>query len=161
MTRRNQILVIDSGKDHCSGVEYKVAYEAGREIAKQGAALITGGLGGVMEAASKGAADAGGLVIGIIPHDDMTLSNAYCDIVVATGMGFARDFITAYSADVIVIVGGGAGTLIEMAAAYQKKTPMVALKRSGGVADRFVDKYLDDRRIEKVHGEDSPYKVVI
>lgn len=117
---------------------------------------MTGGLGGVMEAASKGAKRGRGLVVGIIPQDDKMMSNDYCDVVVATGVGFARDFVTAYSADAVIVVGGGAGTLIEMSAAYQKGIPIVAVKGTGGVADRSVDTYIDDREIERVLGEDSP-----
>ncbi len=113
-----------------------------------------------MEAASRGAKDGGGLVIGIIPQDNMAEANDFCDAVIATGMGFARDFVTAYSADAIIVVGGGSGTLIELAAAYQKKTPIVALKGTGGVADRMVDTYVDDRKIERVFGENTPEKAV-
>ncbi len=69
-----------------------------------------------MEAASRGAKDGGGFAIGIIPQADKALSNVYCDAVIATGIGFARDFVTAYSADAIIVVGGGAGTLIELCA---------------------------------------------
>lgn len=160
MARRKQVLVIGFGRDHCPEDTYRTAYQAGREVARQGAVLLTGGLGGVMEAASHGAKDEGGLVIGIIPQDDKNQANEFCDAVVATGMGFARDFITAYSADAIVIVGGGVGTLIETAAGYQKKIPIVAVKGTGGVADRLIDTYLDDRKIEKILGENTPEQAV-
>jgi hypothetical protein len=160
LVRRKQILVIGYGKDHCSQVAYEAAYEVGLEIAKTGAVLVTGGLGGVMEASSQGAKKAGGLVIGVIPQADKGAANDYCDVVVATGIGLARDFLTAYSADAIIVVGGGAGTLIELAAAYQKGTPIIALKGTGGVADQFADKYIDDRMIVKVLGEDSPVTAV-
>jgi uncharacterized protein (TIGR00725 family) len=113
-----------------------------------------------MEAASHGAKDAGGLVVGIIPQDEKDEANAYCDAVIATGLGFARDFVTAYSADAVIVVEGGAGTLIEIAAAYQKKIHVIAVKGSGGTADRAVDSYLDDRRIEMVLGENSAEKAV-
>jgi uncharacterized protein (TIGR00725 family) len=126
------------------------------EVAKRGAILLTGGLGGAMEAASKGAKEAGGFVIGIVPQDDKSAANPYCDAVIATGMGFARDFLTAYSADAIIIVGGGAGTLIEVAAAYQKRIPLIAVRGSGGTADKVVDTYLDDRNLEPILAEDSP-----
>jgi uncharacterized protein (TIGR00725 family) len=160
LVRRRQILVIGFGKDHCPEQVYHAAYEVGREIGKRGAVLLTGGLGGVMEAASHGAKDRGSLVVGIIPQDDKWTTNEFCDVVIATGLGHARDFLTAYSADAIVIVGGGVGTLIEAAAAYQKKIPIVALKGSGGVADRYADTYLDDRETEKIMGETSPEKAV-
>lgn len=160
MARRKQVLVVGYGKDHCTDVAYQAAYQVGLELAKCDVILITGGLGGVMEAASRGAREGGGFVIGIIPQDDKAMSNAYCDAVVATGIGFARDFVTAYSADAIIVVGGGAGTLIELLAAYQNKTPIVAVKGTGGIADRFADSYLDDRQIERVLYEDSAQAAV-
>jgi uncharacterized protein (TIGR00725 family) len=113
-----------------------------------------------MEAASRGAKEAGGFVIGIIPQESKQEANAYCDAVIATGIGFARDFITAYSADAIIVVVGGAGTIIEAAAAYQKKIPIVAVKGSGGIADQLVDSFIDDRKLELIVGEDSPEKAV-
>ncbi len=148
-------------KDHCPEIAYRAAYQVGLEVAKRGALLLSGGLGGVMEAASRGAKDGGGLVVGIIPQDDKGAANEFCDAVIATGMGFARDFITAYSADVIIVVGGGAGTMIEIAAAYQKKIPIVAVKGTGGMADRLADTYIDDRKIERIFGENTPEKAVI
>ena len=160
MARRKQVLVVGFGRDHCTDLAYKAAYQVGFELAKCGVILITGGLNGVMEAASRGAKDGGGFVIGIIPQDDKATSNVYCDAVIATGIGFARDFVTAYSADAIIVVGGGAGTLIELCAAYQNKTPIVAVKGTGGVADRFANDYLDDRQIERVLYEDSAQAAV-
>lgn len=160
MTRRKQILVIGFGGDHCPENVYQAAYDVGREVARHGAVLLTGGLGGVMEAAARGASDGGGLVVGIIPHDNKSKANEFCDLVIATGMGHARDFITAYSADAVIVVGGGSGTLIEMAAAYEKKIPIVVVKGTGGVADRLVDTYIDDRKIERVFGESSPQRAV-
>lgn len=154
------MLVIGFGRDHCTEIAYRTAYQVGAEIARRGVLLLTGGLGGVMEAASRGAKDTGGFVIGIIPQDNKSEANAFCDAVIATGMGFARDFITAYSADAIIVVGGGAGTMIEIAAAYQRRIPIVAVKGTGGVADRLVDSYIDDRNIERILGEDEPEKAV-
>jgi len=155
LKRKKQILVVGYGEDQCTDVAYKTAYQVGLEIAKWGMILITGGLGGVMEAASRGAGDGGGLVIGILPQDDTRKSNIYCDAVIATGIGLARDFVTAYSADAVIVVGGGAGTLIELCAAYQRKTPIISVKGTGGVADRFADGYIDDREVERILQEDS------
>lgn len=152
--------MIGFGRDHCTEIASSAAYKVGAEIARRNALLLTGGLGGVMEAASRGAKETGGFVIGIIPQDNKSEVNAYCDAVIATGIGFARDFITAYSADAVIVVGGGAGTMIEIAAAYQKKIPIVAVKGTGGVADQLVDSYIDDRKIERIIGEDSPEKSV-
>ena len=160
MTRRKQVLVIGFGRDHCPEQAYKAAYQVGAEVARQDAILLTGGLGGVMEAASRGAKDRGGFVIGIIPQDSKDQANDFCDAVIATGIGFARDFVTAYSADAVIVVGGGAGTLIEVAAAYQKGTPIVAVKRTGGVADRIIDTYIDDRKTTIIIGEETAEKAV-
>jgi hypothetical protein len=160
MLRRVQILVIGSNKDNCSEVAYQAAYQVGLEVARRGALLISGGLGGVMEAASRGAKDGGGFVIGIVPQDDKRAANEFCDAVIATGIGFARDFVTSYSADAIIIVAGGAGTMIEVAAAYQKGIPIIALKGTGGMADRLVDTYIDDRKVERILGENTPQKAV-
>jgi len=160
LSRRKQILVIGSGKDDCSDTAYRTAYQVGLEIGRRGVVLLTGGLGGVMEAASKGAKEAGGFVIGIIPQDEKSAANPYCDAVIATGIGLARDFLTAYSADAVIIVGGGAGTMIEAAAAYQKMIPIIAVKGSGGTADKLVDNYLDERKIEIIQGEPSAKNAV-
>jgi uncharacterized protein (TIGR00725 family) len=158
--RKKHILVIGFGEDHCTNEAYDLAFEVGKEIAKHGAILITGGLGGVMEAASKGAKEEGGLVVGIIPFDSKEFANPFCDVVISTGIGFARDFITAYTADAVIVIGGGVGTLIEACVAYQKLKPIVALVNSGGIAEKIADKYLDDRQLIKVVGESDPKKAV-
>jgi uncharacterized protein (TIGR00725 family) len=158
--RRKQILVVGFNGDTCTEIASKAAYEVGFEIARNGAVLITGGLGGVMEAASRGAKEAGGFVIGIVPHDNKDEANSYCDVVIATGIGYARDFVTASTADAVVVVGGGAGTLIEVSAAYQKQIPIVAVKGTGGIADRYGDGYIDDRKLERIILAESPVAAV-
>ncbi|RLI34825.1 TIGR00725 family protein [Candidatus Bathyarchaeota archaeon] len=160
MARKPQILVAGSSEEHCTSRLYSLAYEVGKEIARRGAILITGGLGGVMEASSRGAKEAGGLVVGIIPHEDHDYANKYCDVVVATGIGWARNFATAYTADAVIIIGGGAGTAIEAMVAYFKGKPIIALKGSGGYADEAAGKYLDDRRIVRVEAASSPQEAV-
>jgi uncharacterized protein (TIGR00725 family) len=144
--RRFQIAVVGYNGDRCSDEARKLAYETGKEIANAGAVLVCGGLGGVMEAACMGAKDAGGVTIGIIPQDDFSHANKYCDIVVCSTIGFARDFIVATSADGIIAVGGGVGTLIELSIGYMMKKPMVAVAGSGGIADIYGGKFLDERR---------------
>jgi uncharacterized protein (TIGR00725 family) len=158
--RVKQVLVIGYGSGHCTGRAYEIAYKVGREVASRGTVLITGGLGGVMEAASKGAKDRGGLVVGIIPQDEKRYANMYCDVVIPTGMGHTRNFIMAYSADAVIVVGGGVGTAIEARAAYLKAKPIVAVKGSGGTADRIAGTYLDDRRLVKVECEEEPERAV-
>jgi hypothetical protein len=146
-----QIAVIGYNGDRCTDTAAKAAYEVGKEIAKAGATLVCGGLGGVMEQACKGAKDNGGLTIGIIPQDDFSYANKYCDVVVCSTIGFARDFIVASSADGIIAIGGGVGTLTELSVAYMMKKPMVAIKGTGGTADRYGGAYLDERKRAKIN----------
>ena len=127
---------------------------------RQGHVLVTGGLGGVMEAASHGARDSNGLTVGIIPQADASMANEYCDVVIPTGMGLTRDFLTALSADGIIIIGGGSGTLSEICAAYMNKKPMVAIRNMGGVNAQFIDNYLDHRENIKIIGVDTPKEAV-
>ena len=97
--RRTQIAVIGYNKDRCSESAATMAYSVGKEIAIAKAVLVCGGLGGVMEEACRGAKENGGTTIGIIPQDEFSFANPYCDIVICTGIGFARDFIVASSAN--------------------------------------------------------------
>jgi uncharacterized protein (TIGR00725 family) len=139
-----QIAVIGYNKDCTEGAK-KAAYEVGREVAMAGAVLVCGGLGGVMESACRGAKENGGTTVGIIPQEEFSYANQYCDVVVCTGIGYARDFIVASSADGIIAVGGGVGTLIELGVGYMAKKVIVAMAGSGGVADMYGGKFLDER----------------
>ena len=160
MTKKIQILIIGNNTNGCTEEHSKIAYETGAEVAKTGHVLITGCLGGVMEAACHGAKDSNGLTVGIIPQDDASKANQYCDIVIPTGMGLTRDFINALSADGIIIIGGGSGTLSEICAAYMHKKPMVALRNMGGVNAQFIDDYMDHRQNIKIIGVDTPKEAV-
>ena len=160
LAKKIQILVIGHNENGCTPEAEKIAYETGLEIAKSGAVLVTGGLGGVMRAACHGAKDGGGLTVGIIPQNDSSFANEYCDVVIPTGIGLARDFLNALSGDGVIIIGGGSGTLSETCAAYMYKKPIAAIKNSGGIADRFADQYLDHRENVKIMGVDSPKDAV-
>ncbi len=160
MPKKRQILVIGNNENGSTPELEKLAYDVGAEIAKSQSVLITGGLGGVMKAASKGAHDAGGLTVGIIPQDNPSFANEFCDIVIPSGIGLSRDFLNALSADGVIIVGGGSGTLSETCAAYMYKKPIVALKTSGGVATQYADQYLDHRKNVKIIGVDTPQEAV-
>jgi uncharacterized protein (TIGR00725 family) len=104
------------------------AEEAGRLIAQKGAILLCGGLGGVMEAASKGAKSGGGITVGILPQNDSKDANSYIDIPLATGLGIGRNMIIARSADAFIAIGGEYGTLSEIAFALQMGKPVVGIK---------------------------------
>lgn len=155
-----QILVIGYNSDAFKDDIYGIAYETGKLIVEYGAVLITGGLGGVMEAASKGAYDAGGITVGIIPYEEKNKANPYCKIVICSGMGHGRNYVNVCSADGVIIVGGGVGTLTEAGFAYMKKKPIIAIKGSGGIADSYGGKYLDDRELIKIEVADTPREAV-
>ena len=90
------------GGSVCSDEIYKFAYKTGQEIAKRNCILVCGGLKGVMEAACKGAKEAGGLTVGIIPGDNKNAANSYIDIPIVTNIGYARNFIIVHTADAFV-----------------------------------------------------------
>lgn len=158
--RKIQIAVIGYNNDRCSDQARDLAYRTGSEIAKAGAVLVCGGLAGVMEAACKGAHDNRGLCIGIIPQNEFSFANPYCDIVIPTGVGYARDFIVASSADGIIAIGGGVGTLIEMAVGYMTKKMIIALEGSGGVAEQYRGKHLDERNYGTISASADPTDAV-
>lgn len=113
MTSR-QVSVIGSGSCGQDSKTAALAEEVGRLLAEAGVVLVCGGLGGVMEAASRGAAGAGGVIIGIIPSDSVEHANPHCTHVVATGIGHARNLAVAASGEAVIAVGGEWGTLSEI-----------------------------------------------
>jgi len=144
--RKIQIAVIGYNEDKSNKNSNSIAYDVGKAIAEKDAILLCGGLNGVMEFACKGAKDHGGTTVGIIPQGDFNFANKYCDIVIATGLGLARDFVVATSADGVIVVGGGVGTLIELCVAYELRKTIVALSNSGGIATRYAGQYMDERK---------------
>lgn len=104
-----------------------IAEEVGREIARQGAVLVCGGLGGVMEAACRGADAEGGLTVGILPSDDRRTANPYVKIPIATGIGYARNAAVAKSAQAVIAIDGSYGTLTEIAYALQASISVIGL----------------------------------
>jgi uncharacterized protein (TIGR00725 family) len=160
MGKKRQILVIGHNTNGCTPEHEKIAYDVGVEIGKSDSVLITGGLGGVMTAAAHGAKDAGGLTVGIIPQADASEANEYCDIVIPTGMGLTRDFLNALSADGVIIVGGGSGTLSETCAAYMNNKPMVAIRNLNGPIEQYIDGYIDHRENVKIVGADNAQEAV-
>ncbi len=121
------ISVIGSGGNTLNPQIAKIANEVGREIAKRGAVLICGGLGGVMAEAAKGAKEKGGLTIGILPGEDPGSANPFIDITLPTGLGFARNILVAYSGDVVIAISGRLGTLSEISYALIKNKPVIGI----------------------------------
>jgi uncharacterized protein (TIGR00725 family) len=123
---KGQIGVIGGGT--CSPEIYAIAQEVGREIARNGFSLVCGGLGGVMEAACRGAREAGGITIGILPTSDKRDANPYVDFVIPTGLGQARNVLVVHASDALVAVDGETGTLSEIAIALKVGKPIVGIK---------------------------------
>ncbi len=116
------------GAGSCSDEVADLARQVGGEIARRGAVLVCGGLGGVMQEAARGAKEQGGLTVGILPGPDVAEANAYIDIAVATNMGQARNAIIVETAQALIAVAGGYGTLSEIALALKIGKTVVALK---------------------------------
>jgi len=116
------------GPSDASERELALASDVGRLLAEAGCIVYTGGLGGVMEAASRGARDAGGLTVGILPGPDASAANAFVAVPVATGMGEARNVVLIRSAEAVIAVGKGYGTLSEIGFALRLGKRLVLLE---------------------------------
>jgi len=124
-TRPVRITVVGAGR--CDQATASIAERVGSEIARRGGVLICGGLGGVMEAAARGAKVAGGLTIGILPGERADDANPHIDIPIATDLGHARNVVNVRAADAVVGVGGSHGTVSEIALALKMGVPVVAI----------------------------------
>jgi uncharacterized protein (TIGR00725 family) len=121
-------MILVSGGGQATEHTLALAEALGSAIAKSGATLLTGGLGGVMESASKGAKEAGGLTVAVIPGSDSKAANRYVDIVIASGMTHGRNVILVHSADAVIALPGSFGTLSEVALALVMGKPVVSLE---------------------------------
>ena len=115
------------GQGQCDDEIYSIAEEVGRLIAKEGAVLVCGGLGGVMEGAARGARSAGGLTLGILPGFSRSEANPYISIAVPTGFGVARNILVVRSSDALIAISGGHGTLTEISFALHFAKPVIGL----------------------------------
>jgi uncharacterized protein (TIGR00725 family) len=115
------------GASNATGWELATAEELGRLLADAGCVLVCGGLGGVMDAAARGASSRGGTSVGILPGDDREQASRHLTVAIATGFGEARNAIVARSADAVIAVGGEFGTLSEIALALKTGTPVIGL----------------------------------
>lgn len=126
MSQPKRIIAVIGGAQPSSR-ETRLAEEVGRELARRGVALVCGGLGGVMEAACKGARSEGGLTIGILPGDKREAANNYVQIPIVTGLGYARNIAVVKTAQAVIAVGGSYGTLSEISHALQGGIPVCGL----------------------------------
>jgi uncharacterized protein (TIGR00725 family) len=119
------VAVVGAGR--CSADVAALAEAVGRELAQRGAVLVCGGLGGVMEAACRGARGAGGLTVGILPGISRRDANPYVDLPIVTGMGEARNVLVVQSSQAVIAVSGEYGTLSEIAHALKLGIPVIGL----------------------------------
>jgi len=125
MPRTPYVAVVGPGD--ASARELEAAEQVGAQLAAAGAVVVTGGLGGVMEAACRGARSRHGTTLGILPGDDRDAANGWVQVAVATGMGELRNGLVVRAADALVAIGGGHGTLSEVALALKLGRPVVGL----------------------------------
>ena len=116
------------GSETATGELYEEAREVGQLVAARGGTVVCGGRSGVMEAAARGATEAGGVAIGILPDEDREQANEFLSYSIATGTGHARNLAVVCSGDVVISVGGEYGTLSEMGLALKVGRPVVALE---------------------------------
>lgn len=122
------MIVAVIGGGVCSKEEAGIAETVGRELARRGAVLVCGGLGGVMEAACRGAKAAGGSTVGILPGSNRHDANRYVDIPIVTGLGEARNVVVVRTGQAVIAVGGEYGTLSEIAYALKLGLPVVGVR---------------------------------
>ena len=148
---------LDEDTHHTAMVIGRLAVEAGFRI-------VTGGLGGVMSAACEGARCAAnyreGATVALIPSDDPSTANPYADVVIPTGLGVSRNALVVAAADVVIAIGGGAGTLSELAMAWQAGKPIIALRHTEGWSKRLADACLDGRRSTAIQGASTPEEAI-
>ena len=156
--------IIGSGGASCSPAQEVLAEQLGLGAIDAGFRICCGGRDGVMEAACRGARSAPkyreGDTIGILPGADSQDANPFVDIVIPTGMGHARNVMVVMAGQVVVAVAGGAGTLSELALAWQLGRPIIALSTAGGWASKLAGQGLDDRRAAIIWDATHPAQAV-
>ncbi|MEA2071555.1 MAG: TIGR00725 family protein [Asgard group archaeon] len=163
MLRKKVIGIIGGNEKTCTEKDKKIAYKIGKALIKNNYRIITGGLGGVMEAVSKGGKKEEnyneGMIIGIIPSLNKEHANEYVDIVIATGFNYARNQIIVASSDAIIAIGGGSGTLSEIAFAWQMNKLILAFNTEGW-SQKLGNISLDNKRKDKIIKVNSVSEII-
>lgn len=167
-TRRPLIAVIGDAKLEPGSVKDRLAEDIGRALVDAGYRVLTGGLGGVMEAASRGARSSSkyrsGDTVGVVPGHDPGEANAFVDVVLASGLDHVRNSVVAH-ADAVIAIGGGAGTMSEICFAWIYKRLIIGM-RVDGWSGRMADQRVDERARypneadDRIFGADSADDVV-
>jgi uncharacterized protein (TIGR00725 family) len=116
------------GPHECTPAEADLGFRVGAELARRGAVLLCGGLGGMMEAAARGAKSEGGLAVGLLPGDDAAAANPFIDLALPTGLGAMRNALLVRACDAVIAILGGVGTLSEIGFALRLGVPAVGLR---------------------------------
>lgn len=153
MVKRLQATVI--GDSVATQEAAEMAFQVGVLLARLGFVVITGGRGGVMAAAAQGAVSEGGLTIGLLPREDQGESNESNTVTIPTGIGWARNSMNVLAGDIVVAVGGGAGTLTEICYAWVYNKPIFACISVPGWAQEMAGKAVDSKRNDVITGFSS------
>ncbi|MFW9852359.1 MAG: TIGR00725 family protein [Candidatus Thorarchaeota archaeon] len=141
-----------------------IAEKLGKLLIDNDYRILCGGLGGVMSSICKGAKESSnykeGMTVGIIPSLDTSLTNPYVDIRIATGMSYSRNQIIIASSDIVISIGGGAGTLSEIAFAWQMNKKVISLSKSGGWSEKLAGKKIDNKRSDIIHEAETEEEVI-
>ena len=141
--------IIGSGKKSCSKEMYDFGLELGNILLESGFRIVSGGKGGIMEAVSRGGMNSEnyfeGSIICILPSELKNDSNGFCDIIIPTGFGINRNSIIINTADILIAIGGGSGTMSEISFAWQKGKKVLCVTEFDGWAKELAGKNLDTR----------------
>jgi len=158
--RKPLIAVVGHGL-HAKNEHLRVAEEVGREVAKRNGIVVCGGHNfGIMNSVAKGVHTENGITIGIVPEDNLSRTSKFIDIPIVTGMGLARNQIVALSCDAMIVIGGGVGSLTEVAYAYQYSKPIIVIKNLGSLLEQYIGKYMDKKKNVKIIGAYNAKKAV-
>ncbi|HWP44826.1 MAG TPA: TIGR00725 family protein [Blastocatellia bacterium] len=135
----------DATAEVCTAAE-----RIGEMLARHHVTVVTGGRGGVMEAACRGARRAGGVTVGILPSSDMREANPWCSVVIPTGLGSARNVVNVLAGDFVISIGSSAGTLSELCFAWIHGKPILTLKGYGAWPERLGGEPLDHRATSSI-----------
>lgn len=144
------IALIGPNESQCSEEIRAFGQALGKELAEEGYNLVNGGLGGFMEAVFRGAKSSNKAsiirTIGILPGEDIKLANSWCDIVIPSGLGISRNALVVRTGDIVIAVGGGGGTLSEIALAWQMGKKVICIEGYGGWSEKMAGSSIDSRR---------------
>ena len=154
MNKIKIVSVIGPSKNKCSKEIYELGMALGKSLIDNRYFIVCGGMSGVMEAVCKGARQSSkyiqGCTIGILPTMNSNDANKYCDIIIPSGLGVARNQLVINSGDVIVALGGGSGTLSEIAFAWQFGKPIICYSGLGGWSEKLAGALVDESKRDKI-----------